>query len=210
MKSLKIILLLSGVIVLGGCASSYKTINPQSLNYQSTTTDKSVTLDYKYNLLDSRYAKKETKNKVRLVAVKIANNSGKDLVFGRDIKLSYTNDHEIAVMDANKVYSQLKQGSIGYLLYFLLTPAKLSTTANGVQTSSTPVGYVIGPGLALGNIIAAESANSNFKKELMQYNIDGTVIKNGATVYGLIGIDSDNFDAIKVKIEYTVAASLSH
>ena len=209
MRSQKIILLLLFVIILGGCASGYKMINPQSLNYQSSTIDKAVTFDYKYNLLYSRYAKKETNNKVRLIAVKIANNSGKALVFGKDIKLTYTNGHEIAVMDADKVYGQLKQGSLGYLFYLLLTPAKLNVT-NGVTTSSTPIGYAIGPGLALGNIIAATSANDNFKKEIMQYNINGSVIKNGETAYGLIGIESDNFDAIKIKVEYSEAASLGN
>lgn len=187
-------------ILFSSCASGYKTINPNTLTYQSTAADKGVTLDYKYNLLYRRYAKKETNNRVRLVAVKIVNTSGRDLVFGKDITLTYTNGNVISMMDQQRTYHELKQGSIGYLLYLLLTPAKLTTATNGVETNSIPVGYAIGPGLALGNIIAAGSANKNFEEELMKYNVEGTVIKNGETKYGLIGINADNFDAIKVKI----------
>ncbi|MBS1531114.1 MAG: hypothetical protein JSU01_12465 [Bacteroidetes bacterium] len=200
MKSHKNLLFSCMVLLLTGCASGYKTINPDTLNYSSRADDKSVTLEYKYGVLTSRYARKETNNGMRLVAVKITNNSGRDLTFGKDIKLTYTNDSELPIQDDEVVYQTLKQGWAGYLLYLLLTPAKLTTSSNGAQTSSTPIGYAIGPGLAAGNIIAAGAANDNFKAELLKYNISGSLIKNGSTVYGLIGIKSDNFDAIKVMV----------
>jgi len=50
-------------------------------------------------------------------------------------------------------------------------------------------------------MIAASSANSNFKSDLMVYNINGTVIKAGETKNGLIGIKSKFFDALKIKVE---------
>lgn len=201
MKLQKMVPMLSVIFILSGCASGYKMINPDSLNYQSTSIDKGVTIDYKYGLLNSRYAKKETNNKIRLVAIKVTNNSGKDLIFGKDIKLTYTNSNEIVIMDNNQTYGELKQGWAGYLFYLLLTPATLNSNSNGAQTSSTPIGYVLGPGLAAGNIIAASSANENFKGELTKYDISGAVIKNGNSVYGLIGIKSDTFDAIKVRVD---------
>ncbi|HEY4327958.1 MAG TPA: hypothetical protein VGN20_28500 [Mucilaginibacter sp.] len=200
MKLQKIIPTLSVIFVLSSCAAGYKTINPNSLNYQSTSMDKGVTVDYKYGLLSSRYAKKETNNKIRLVAIKVTNNSGKDLIFGKNIKLTFTNNNEIALMDENQTYSELKQGWAGYLFYLLLTPATLNVNSNGTQ-SSTPIGYVLGPGLAAGNIIAASSANNNFKDELTKYDISGSVIKNGDSVYGLVGFKSDTFDAIKVRVD---------
>jgi len=189
------------VLVITGCASGYKTIGPDKLRYTSRADDQSVTLEYKYGVLTSRYARKETNNGMRLVAVKITNNSGRDLIFGKDIKLTYTNDSELNIQDQEVTYQNLKQGWAGYLLYLLLTPAKLTTTSNGVQTSSTPIGYAIGPGIAGGNIIAATSANNNFKAELLKYDLNGNVIKKGETVYGLVGVKADNFDAIKIKVQ---------
>lgn len=200
MKSQNLILYYCIVILLSGCASGYNMINPDKLNYASRTDDHSVSVEYKYGVLTKRYARKETNNSVKLIAVKISNNSGRDMVFGKDIKLTYTNDHELDILDEAKTYTSLKQGWAGYLFYLLLTPAKLTSTSNGTQTSSVPLGYAIGPGLAFGNIIAAGSANDNFKNELLKYNITGSLIKNGETVYGLIGVKSDNFDAIKIKV----------
>ena len=77
------------------------------------------------------------------------------------------------------------------------------TNSNGFQetTSSRPIGLVVGPGLAGGNMIAAGSANKKFKTEMLEYNINGTLIKKGETRYGLIGIKSDSFDSLKLKIE---------
>ncbi|MGZ3758117.1 MAG: hypothetical protein ACXVAY_06955 [Mucilaginibacter sp.] len=70
-----------------------------------------------------------------------------------------------------------------------------------MQISSVPVGYVLGQGLAIGNIAAATSANRNFKNELLKYNNHGMPIKNWETVYGPLGVKSDGFDAIKVKLQ---------
>ncbi|MET0760022.1 MAG: hypothetical protein ABWZ56_06350 [Flavobacterium sp.] len=208
MKFFKFILLLSLALFLNSCASGYKTIDPKNLNYNSNATNNLVTLEYKYDLLQKKYAKKEAKKGVKLVAVKIKNYSGKDLIFGKDVKLTYGSKKELYVLENEVVYKSLKQSPASYLWYLLLTPIAFNTTStnsNGAQeiTSSTPVGLVIGPGLAGGNMIVASSANKKFKRELSDYNLNGMTIKNGETAYGLIGIKSDNYDSIKIKIEQT-------
>ncbi|AWX45708.1 hypothetical protein HME9304_02735 [Flagellimonas maritima] len=206
MKIVKITLLFIAVSSLTNCASGYKLIEPKSINYISMNEIEDVRLEYKYDLLDKKYAKKETKKGVKLVAIKVTNNSEKDLMFGRDIKLSYENENEVYVMENQKVFKTLKQSPASYLWYLLLTPVNFyvtETNSNGFQQerSSTPIGLVLGPGLAGGNMIVAGSANKKFKEEMSEYNINGTIIKNGETKYGLIGIKTDSFDALKLKIE---------
>lgn len=199
MKSQNLLLLLS-IFFISSCASSYQMINPPTLNYLSNSNDKSVSLDYKYNLLPKKYAKKETKNSIKLLAVKITNNSGRDLFFAKDIKLTYGNGTEVVLIENEQVFKTLKQQTATYLLYLLLTPVTLNTNSNG-QASSTPIGYGLGPGLTAINMIVAGTANQKFKGELSEFNINGTTIKNGATVYGLVGINSVNFESIKVKVQ---------
>jgi len=206
MKIIKITLLFIALSTLTNCASGYKMIEPKSINYISTNETNNVKLEYKYDLLDKKYAKKELKKGVKLVAIKITNNSERDLMFGKDVKLTYENGAEIFVIENEKVFKTLKQSPTSYLWYLLLTPMNFytaETNSNGFQetTSSTPIGLVIGPGLAGGNMIAAGSANKKFKTEMLEYNINGTVIKKGETKYGLIGINADSFDSLKLKIE---------
>jgi len=201
MRIFKITFLFIAISTLTNCASGYKMIAPKSINYISTNETNNVKLEYKYDLLDKKYSKKEVKKGVKLVAIKITNNSDKDLMFGRDAKLTYENGTEIFVMENEKVFKTLKQSPTSYLWYLLLTPLNFYTAENGKQTSSTPIGLVAGPGLAGVNMIAAGSANKKFKTEMLEYNINGTLIKKGETKYGLIGIKSNSFDSLKLKIE---------
>ncbi|MFC4689675.1 hypothetical protein ACFO5T_04460 [Dokdonia genika] len=206
MRIIKITLLLITIASFTSCASGYKMIEPETINYISTNESDNVKLEYKYDLLHKKYAKKEEKKGVKLVAIKITNNSGKAVMFGRDAKLTYENGTEVYVMENEKAFKTLKQSPASYLWYLLLTPVNLYTTdtnSNGFQeeTSSTPIGLILGPGLAGGNMIAASSANKKFKEELLEYNVNGTIIKNGETKYGLIGIEADSFDALKLKIK---------
>ena len=144
---------------------------------------------------------KETKFNVKLVAVKLTNNSGRDLIFGKDIKLTYGNGSEAVLMQNPQVYSALRQKNEYYLFYMILTAATITTTTNGQQTSSIPIGYALGPGLTATNLLVADAANKTFNDELLKYNILGTTIKNGTTVYGLVGINSANYEGLKVKVE---------
>jgi len=200
MKTSKILSLIVIIILLSSCASSYKMINPNRLRYNSNDKNNGISLEYKYNLLHKKYAKKESQNDIKVVAVKITNNTDHDIVFGKDVKLEYENGRELYIHDNEKVFSTLKQKSAVYLLYLLLTPMKFYKSQNGVQTSSLSIGYVIGPGIAGGNMLVAATANGKFKDELSKYRINGETIKKGETKVGLIGIKSNNYDALRLKV----------
>ncbi len=203
-KFFKISVLTLSVLFLNSCASGYKKIQPKTINFASRSENNSIVLEYKYDLLEKKYKKKELNNGLKLIAVKVTNNTSNDLVFGKDIRLTYENGNELNLLETNVVYNAIKQSPASYLWYLLLTPMQFQTTTTnsfGQQTSSssTPIGLVIGPGLAGGNMIAASSANKNFQNDLTENDIIGKVIKTGETVYGIVGIRSDNYDTIKVK-----------
>ena len=204
MRIVKTSLLSVLIFTITSCASGYKMIEPKSINYISKRENNGVILEYKYGLLEKKYEKKELKKGVKLVAVKVTNNLEKDLVFGRDIRLVYENDSEIYILDNETTFKRLKQIPASYLWYLLLTPVNFTVQKvdhTGIHESSTPIGLFIGPGLTGGNMIAAGAANKKFKEELLKYNINGTIIKKGETKYGLIGIENNSFEALKLKIE---------
>lgn len=175
------------------------------MRYASGSQTNDVVFEYKYSLLEDSYAKKERKKDVKLVSIKITNNSERDLVFGKDIRLTYENGSSPIVMDKNKLYKSLRQKSGNFLFYLLLTPMTFNTTSstNGriEETNSTPIGLVIGPGIALGNLAVSSSANKKFKSDLEKFDIQGTTIAKGRTVFGLVGIRSSSYDALKVEVE---------
>jgi hypothetical protein len=203
-KFFKIPVLALSVLFLTGCASGYKKIQPKSITFASRSENNSIVLEYKYDLLEKKYKKNELNKGLKVIAIKVTNNGVNDLIFGSDIRLTYENGNELNLLETNVVYKAIKQSPASYLWYLLLTPMQFQTTTTnsfGQQTSSssTPIGLLIGPGLAGGNIIAASSANKNFSNDLLENDIIGKVIKKGETVYGIIGIRSNNYDSIKVK-----------
>jgi hypothetical protein len=158
-------------------------------------------LEYKYDVLYKKYKKKESKHGLRLVAVKITNLSDKDLVLGKDLNLIQENQKPFNLLDSKTIYNDIKQIQGGYLLYLLLTPLRFYTTTNSsvAQNSySVPIGYVIGPGLAIGNMVKASSSNKLCRNELKKFNLKDQTIKKGETTYGLIGIRSSNYDALNL------------
>ncbi|SDL53312.1 hypothetical protein SAMN04488034_105121 [Salinimicrobium catena] len=201
MKFLKFTLLLVAIASLTGCASGYDSITPKSLNYASVNVKDGVKLEYKYDLLDKKYEKKEDKRGVKLVAVSITNTSERDLIFGKDLTLSYENGDYVPLMEYDKTFKSLRQSPLTHLFYLLLTPLNLHITkassSGNIVTNSYPIGLLLGPGIAGGNMIAASTANGKFKKDLMEYNLQGTMIKKGETKYGLIGINTDSYDALQ-------------
>ncbi|MGB3775557.1 MAG: hypothetical protein WA951_09900 [Leeuwenhoekiella sp.] len=192
------------LITLNSCASRYTTIEPQQLNYISNDTQRDVKLEYKYELLSKKYAKKEDKKGIKVVAIKITNNSENDFRFGDDLRVTYENGNEVFIMENDKVFKRLKQKPATHLFYLLLSPINIYYSDNSDpfqnDSKSFPVGLIIGPGITATNMIISASANKKFKNELLQYNINGTIIKSGETKYGLIGIKSDTYDALRLKL----------
>jgi len=207
MKFSKILLpILSITILMGSCASSYKSVQPHRMNYNSKSVSNDVILEYRYDLLEKKYAKKENKKGVRLVAVKITNNSEKELTIGQDLKFAYDGGSKAYVMDTDRAFKSLKQSPATYLFYLLLAPVNLYTTkVNGssVETKSFPIGLVVGPGLAIGNMAAAGSANNKLKQQLYGLNVMGMPVAPGQTVSGLVCLKSSSYNSLNLVTDYT-------
>lgn len=91
----------------------------------------------------------------------------------------------------------------------MLTVSFTSTNSDSgtYQTTNTiPVGLILGPALAGGNLYQAARSNKKFREDLNAYDLQGRRIAAGETVYGLLGVRSDNYDALKIYIPETESA----
>lgn len=188
-------------ILFSSCASGYKLIEPEKAQYVSISETREVEMEYKYDVLSKKYEKKARRKGIQVIALKFSNNSPRDLKFGTDIKLFYENGKEIVPMDKQTVYNSLRQRVAPYLFYLLLTPARFNIfDERGRITSSTPVGLLLGPGLTGLNMGKAITGNERFDQELIDFDINGSIIKAGETRYGLIGIHSSTYDALEIQV----------
>lgn len=201
--SLYILMILSSFLLIS-CASSYTAIIPEKITYTLVQEIDSVSFEYKYDILEKKYAKKENKKGVKVVAVKLTNNTDEDIIFGNNVKVVFENDSPVYVMDNFTVYDGLKQKVGNYLWYLLLVGLYYERTTqdqfNNIESNRTQIGLVIAPLVSGGNMIVADLSNRKFKEDLTKYDIIGKVIKPGETVYGLIGIRTHFYDVLKIKV----------
>lgn len=116
---------------------------------------------------------------------------GKDVVF-------YVGDMQLYQLEPVQVKRAIKQNVPAYLPYILLTFLQLNVTENNT-VNTYPIGLVIGPGVTIGNMVVASTANKNLLRELEEYNLWGRTIAPGETVYGLIGLGGTNYGSISLR-----------
>ena len=206
MKNFNSILSLTLIIILfSSCAGRYRYIIPEALEYNShaETNTGEVTASYQYNVLataqNKRYKKKEDKSFLNLVAIRITNDSDEAINVNRELQF-FSGDQQVALMDADVVHGELKQQPLVYLLYMILTFSYLEID-NGFQQERYPIGFVLGPGITLGNVLTASIANNRFRDELEKYSLVGEEILPGETKLALVGIPKNNYAPISIEIK---------
>jgi len=197
----KIILYLA-ILLLSGCAASYRPINPPTINYTSHTLNDGISFSYKYDVLNEKrnrkYYRKEYSRRIKVVAVKITNNTNEAINIGTDVTF-HCGYKQVQLMEPRVIKNYIKQSSASYLFYLLLTPLKLNIF-NETDVKTYSIGYVIGPGLAFGNMAVAGNANTILQKELYEYDITHRIIEPNETVYGIIGLRDVGYDPISVRL----------
>ncbi len=198
----KIIVHVFFAIAFCSCASSYKEVMPNKTLYKDCFETGGLGYCYKHNVLGSvgnkKLFKKEVKSGVKLLAVKIENNTGRDILFKRDVKI-YMGDELVIPVEAKQMYNHLKQRPASHLLwsFFWVFIAKGNGPYEAPTVYPIPIGAVIG----ITNMAIAIQGNQGLMYELTKYNILSKEIKNGETVYGLIGISSDKALPITLKLD---------
>jgi len=140
---------------------------------------------------------------MRVVAVRITNNSEKSFRLNENLKLIVGNN-PIVPIDPSIVGQDIKQGTWIYLLYIPLNftlGATTTTNMYGQMETSGGTTLPTGPLLSMYNILVARSANKNFRTELEKFNLLDKTIEPGQTVYGLISLYSLTAEPIKFEVQ---------
>jgi hypothetical protein len=198
----KIYILAIFTVLMSSCAAIYNPIEPAYLSYELAGNYNGLKLSYRYGILaelnNKRYARKENKQKIKLVVVKIENTSNQALVVGKDFNL-ISNGQALDFINSAAAYQKLKQKNwpaLGFLLLALTPPVQ---TTNGASVADFPLGMVAGPMLAAGNIFVAINANKQFQSELQNNILLGSTIKPLETRYGIIIINAAEENPIEIK-----------
>lgn len=180
----------------------YRPIVPERLNYNIREKYDAVEISYRYDVLKERgnkkMAKKELNGDVKIIALKITNNSDSDINIGRDMEF-YSGITPIYPLEPKVIKDYVKQSILGYSFYFLGFFGGSTVTFNGRVVSEFPFNKIIFSAIAIGNMLVAAKANNDLVKELKKYEIMDKDIQPGETIYGIIGIKDRTFIPITLK-----------
>lgn len=197
-KLINISLALTFILLFSSCAQGYYNINPTKIAYNASNNFDAIDISYRYDVLSERgnnkIAKKEKKHDIKLLAVKITNNSDKVINIGSNAAF-FSGNSMIYPIDAISTKRYLKQSEASHLLYLLLTP--LTFSFNG--SDALPVGLILGPIITGGNMVVSGTANKNLYKELVEYDILNRDIEAGETVYGIVAFKNIGYTPLTVK-----------
>ena len=198
----RVYILVIFTVLMSSCAAIYNPIEPAYLSYELAGNYNGLKLSYRYGILaelnNKRYARKENKQKIKLVVVKIENTSNQALVVGKDFNL-ISNGQALDFINSAAAYQKLKQKNWPALGFLLLAFTKDVQTTNGASVADFPLGKVAGPMLAAGNIFVAINANKQFQSELQNNILLGNTIKPQETRYGIIIINAAEENPIEIK-----------
>lgn len=189
------------------CATSYKPINPETLEYHNQSTNDKIEFSYHYDVLtesrNKKYAKHEMNNHLSLVAIKITNHTGHDINPMNDA-IFYINNKPVYPVDQGITEGKIKQGVPIYLLYLLLSPMTFNTSTTSTdgtpKTNSFPIGLFIGPTITGINMIVAGTANKQFNNELENNNLYRQM-HDGETIFALVTFKDIGMDEISLKLK---------
>jgi hypothetical protein len=189
--------------LLSGCASIYRPITPNTLEYVTENSNNDVDFWYRYDVLayrgNKKYVKKERKHGFNIVAVKITNNTSRTLNFVRDLELGVSRG-PLFPTENDYAARTMRQGVFIYLLYGLLSYSEQecnSATGECVTVRFIPWGLA----LAGGNMIVASSSNTKLKQEFNDFSLYTKDIKPGETVYGIVSLRDIGFQPLSLKLK---------
>jgi hypothetical protein len=189
---------LIGALALS-CAAPFKILNPQQMSFSNYKSGNGVDYALRGNVLadagNTRYANKEMKTGLRVVAVEIENKTDRPIVLRENAKF-YVGTKNVYPVEAAQIAQQLKQPAGLYMLWSLLWVVITKCDNNDCSVIPLPVGFAIG----LGNMSKAKKANKALLDELNANNILDKKLMPGEKAKGLFGFGEQNIDAIRIEI----------
>jgi hypothetical protein len=193
-------------LVITGCASFYRSIDPQNFSYEHPVVNNCLKYDYQYDILASsknrKLSNKELRHDLRVVGVELTNLTDHDIIFSKDIKV-FMGESPIMPVIPGIVKARIHQVAPWYLFYCLGVVQFTKTDEENSTTYVIPLGIPI----AIANMIVASSANQKFMKDLIRYDLSKKVIRSGETVYGIVSFNAKGSEPLRFQFRNEICGN---
>lgn len=193
MSTIKHVSLLLVIVFLSSCAAFYRNVSPEKINYPPSLSKEKVEISYRYDVLrdagNKKYPKKEVKKNIRVVAIKITNNSDTLINVTKDLEF-YCGSTKVTLLSPEFTKQTIKQTWPAYGLYLIGC------------ISLAPLDILVFGGIGAGNMAVAGGANKKLLLELTKNDIRNSTINKGESIIGLISFETLHSDPITVKCKF--------
>jgi len=201
-KMKNFVALVALMLLVTQCAVRYKPIEPENLKYEEVYETDEIRFAYRYDALDYRGNHKlgriEKRENLRIVAAAITNKSTRTLNIDRDIDL-FTDEEDPYYVDGIAAATRMQQRTRTYLFYGLLLYARFDCEAPGLNCTPS---YIVPAGVPVAafNMIRANKANKDMKKEFEKYSIYTRDIQPGQTVYAILALEFEGKETLPLQM----------
>lgn len=175
-------------LLVQGCAVDYLPIRIEEIPFYHKVQNSCISYSIQYNTLlirgNTRYAQKESKHHIKVMAIEFTNLTKKTIHFKKDVIVKI-GGIPVSPIPPEVVKAKIHQSVPAYLLHTLLF-LRLPR-CQGVDCGTT--NYPIGVPIALGNMAIASNANAEFLSELKNYDVAHSTIKPGETIRGILSAE---------------------
>ena len=183
--------------LLAGCASTYTSPRSKPLSFKGVSTDTTgLSVEYDYSAMreagNVKYANKAATMGLSLPAIRIKNNTGRDLVIRKDVEFD-VGGTPVEPSEPGSETAEIRQMTGAYAWW--LTAATINiftskTECDGYSCSSNtsfiPVGLIAGPLITAINCGISSGSNTSFEDDVVGHNLLGMTVKAGQTVTGFL------------------------
>jgi hypothetical protein len=179
--------LLTLIAVLTGCASSYKPVAFDSLDYTGMQSAGALDIAYRYEAQPGYYGEKARKRGYDVIAVRVTNTLDEPVTLNASTLRIQAAGAPVSPLPPEVVADNIEQPVWSYLLWNL---ANLTIyDGEGEFVAFIPVGL----GISIINMVRSSSANSRVEETFEEQALMGRTIAPGATVDGLLFLSTTGF-----------------
>jgi hypothetical protein len=185
---MKSMVLITGMLLIIGCAANYNNMIINDMNSEvKSTDDQEVQIELIKNPLKKskniRFDTRISRLGIKLIGLKIINNSNSDFNFNFDmIKITDSDGTNIEFLNADTIKT-LNSIELKTWPYFFWSPLLL--TINGAPI---PLGLMI----AVTNYQKARKTNAVVKEDIFQNYLKSQIIKNNEAASGVLALNISN------------------
>ena len=176
-----------------GCASTYKSVEYDTLSFTGQRTGEALSFSYHYDAIPGYYGKKLRKRGYSAVAVEVTNDRSEPVVLDRNSLTVYASDRPINPVSPQVVADQTQQPVWTYLLWSLLT----LTIGDEDDFVFIPIGVPI----SLINMFTSSAANGKAATAYRTEHLYGQRVESGETAHGLLFFQHINYPPLEFYYE---------